>query len=337
MTSNDVISKLPITYFLFEETAQSLTENNFFNEILVQFSDGESHQDWQQHFCSTLNYHQSEIPWNLLRALEINLPKDAKTIVCCDPISIQMTHRGAYCWGQAALSISKEDAQTIVAHINQTLMEQGELFLLTDDLQWLYISNESLELKECSFEHLIGKDLFDFRYQGKDERRWSSLATEIQMLIKQLMDYKKIESCSPEASVAVHFWGDTEMNFKNAFLTHHTNRTDEHDPNVIVYSSDEKLNKFLQVNNVVVKELGEVLELNNGMEQEKAPLIENKIIIVANRMSSSLAEIIKNQLQINQPIRIVVQDKILLKGTEPKRSIFKKLFSMVKFDKVQVT
>jgi len=321
-----MMSNQSITYFLFEETAQSLTENKSFNEILNQFTDGGSHQDWQQHLCLTLNYHQSEIPWNLLRALEIDLLKDAKTIVCCDPISIQMTHRGAYCWGQAALSMSTEDAQTIVSQINQLLMRDGEQFLLTDDLQWLYICNEQLELNQSSFVHLIGKDLFDFRYQGKDERRWSRLATEIQMLIKQLMDYKKIEACSPEASVAVHFWGDTRVNFENAFLTHESDKTDEHEANIIVYSSDQKLNKFVQKNKAIVKEFSEISELANNAEQEKALSGENEIIIITNSMSSSLTEMIKNQLQINQPIKIVVQDKIFLKKTKMGNSIFNRIF-----------
>jgi len=331
-----MMSNQSITYFLFEETAQSLTENKPFNEIFDQFAVGELHQDWQQHLCLNLNYHQSEIPWNLLRALEIDLPKQAKTIVCCDPISIQMTHRGAYCWGQAALSISAKDAQTIVTQINQLLMSDSEQFLLTEDLQWLYISNEQLELNQSSFVHLIGKDLFDFRYQGKDERRWSSLATEIQMLIKQLMDYKKIEACSPEASVAVHFWGDTRVNFENAFSTQ---KTDEHEANIIVYSSDQKLNKFIQKNKVMVKEFSEISKLADKAGQEKTSSEENKIIAITNRMNSSLAAIIKNQLHINQSIKIVVQDKIFLKKTKMGNSIFnrafEKLFSNLNFGRAK--
>ncbi|MCF6194163.1 MAG: hypothetical protein L3J46_07510, partial [Kangiellaceae bacterium] len=76
-SNNKVLSKKPINCFLFEETAQSLTGNKSFNQLLDQFTDGESHQDWQQHLCSALNYHQAEIPWNLLRALEVELPKEA--------------------------------------------------------------------------------------------------------------------------------------------------------------------------------------------------------------------------------------------------------------------
>lgn len=324
-----------ITYFLINETAQSLAESKIFSETSDQFTEKQSHENWQEHFCLALNYHKTEIPWNLLRASDLELAKEVQTIVCCDPISIQMTHRGAYCWGQTPLSLSKEDAHLIVEKINETLMGEGEQLLLVDDLAWLYISNEKLDLKEASFERLIGKDLFDFRYQGHSQSRWSRLATEMQMLIKQLMDYKKIEPCSPEASVAVHFWADTSDTFENAFLRHRKNQADDHNTNLIVYSSDERLNEFIRKNNVIVNSLGKFSELDEGSDKEKVSLEENKILIVSEKINQSLSDIITMQIKDNKPIEIVVQDRILATTTDSKTSIFTRLLSILNFGEIK--
>ncbi len=166
--------------------------------------------DWQQEFCKEIGFGDKKLPWNKLRALQFDIGDDVQTVVCCDPVMMQMTHRGAYLWGQSPLEFSKEDVIRIIAQINQQLMGDDECFYLLDDYQWLYTSKKTVELSQNSFEEYIGKDMFGFSYPGNDGIFWDKLATEIQMLIKQMMDYQGLTTVPAEMIVNVHFWGDTK-------------------------------------------------------------------------------------------------------------------------------
>lgn len=168
------------------------------------------HDGWESLFCQWVDYPNRCLPWAVLRAEEFEISSDVKTCVCCDPIAIQMTHRGAYCWGQAPLELSRKDALFIIAQINEQLMNQDECFYLLDNHRWLFTSKKHIELQEDSFERLIGTDLFNFKYSGKDGAFWQRLATEIQMLIKQLVDYKGLASPPQESTIGVHFWGGAQ-------------------------------------------------------------------------------------------------------------------------------
>ena len=85
---------------------------------------------WEADFCSNIGYASSSLPWNILRASQFDLGHDYKTIVCCDPVLMQMTHRGAYLWGQEQINFSKEEAIRLIAQINQQLMGDDESFYL---------------------------------------------------------------------------------------------------------------------------------------------------------------------------------------------------------------
>ncbi len=310
-----------ISFFLTDEIEKSLLENRSFEKIADQFIEQKLHQDWQKIFCNTINYHRNAIPWNLLRAEFLELARDYKTIVCCDPISIQMTHRGAYCWGQQGLNLSKKDASTLVVQINDILMDEGEQFLLSNNLEWLYVSDKLFTLDEPSFERLIGKDLFAFRYKGDDATKWSSLATEIQMLIKQLTDYGKIESRSSETDISVHFWGDTRLTLDEAFPSQNKNGSP------VIYSSNSRLNYFIQRNHLLVKPLQQLAFDFN------ADLSANSVIVVAPNFSSIPDQLIQKNTKNHSSVKIITQDKILINKTKVRRTMLQKLRSLFMFNK----
>jgi len=52
--------------------------------------------------------------------------------------------------------------------------------------------------------------MFSFNYHGEQAKYWQMLATEIQMLIKQMMDYQGLTVMPPEWIAQVHFSGNNQ-------------------------------------------------------------------------------------------------------------------------------
>ncbi len=167
-----------------------------------------NNQDWQARLLKELGQKTAELPIDRLRAEALDLDKKYRTRVCCDLVAMQMTHRGAYLWGQNQLVFSQKDNQKILRQINEKLMASDEQMILYDTNQWMYLSEREIALKENSFSQYIGRDMFSFDYQGEEAIHWQMLATEIQMLIKQMMDYQGLTQMPPEWIAGVHFYGE---------------------------------------------------------------------------------------------------------------------------------
>ncbi len=167
-------------------------------------------QDWQAYFLQDLDQSQKELPLDRLRSHILNIDPRYKTQVCCDLVAMQMTHRGAYLWGQEQLTLSPEDNQRLVDAINQKLMAKDERLVSYNYFQWMYLCEKPIKLQQKSYSHYIGRDMFAFNYQGEQAKHWQMLATEIQMLIKQMMDYEGLTVMPPEWIAQVHFSGNTE-------------------------------------------------------------------------------------------------------------------------------
>ncbi len=162
-------------------------------------------QDWQKTFCEMIDFDNKRLPWTQLLVDQFELSKSMKLACLCEPVLVQMTHRGAYMLGQEPLGLTPNDAIRIVTKINEVLMEAGEQLFLVDANRWLYACNADRFFSSQFVEELIGKDLFNFRYQGKDAAYFQKLNTEIQMLIKQMIDYGELPPLAAELIINVHF------------------------------------------------------------------------------------------------------------------------------------
>lgn len=278
-------------------------------------------QHWEVLLSEETGLLESSIPWNLLRAMQFNIPADVKTAVCCDPVMMQMTHRGAYLWGQQSLDFSKEDVIRIIAQINQQLMNDDECFYLLDNNQWLYTNKKAIELNQPSFEEYIGKDMFGFSYEGKDGTYWDKLATEIQMLIKQMMDYQGLKGVPPEMIVNVHFWGDTNHylfdDVKSEEIRSKLNELNVYSSNPLIetFSHIKQLN-FTHLNHFKITEM-----LNT---KKNIVFIFNNDIRQANEKLQSCIE----KLTSLESIKLITQDKVVVLR-QPKNWL-EKIFSMFK-------
>ena len=308
--------KPDISVYLPQALGAELSEHELFIKYQDELSQAQLDKDWQSQFCNEINYSKDDLPWNHLRASQFDIPPEYKTLVCCDPVIMQMTHRGAYLWGQEAINFTKEESIRIVAQINQQLMGEDECFYLLSNNQWLYAKKEKVELNQSSFEKYIGKDLFGFSYQGEDSVYWNKLATEIQMLIKQMMDYQDLPAVAPEMIVNVFFWGDTDDYLSNKVNNSNTSK-------LHLMTNDELIQKFCLDSNIHSS------DLDTGLSDDK--LLEvNRLIMVDsnNQLSSDLLTGVfaLYDTQRSGSLKIITQDKLFEFSNS--RTLWKKMLKL---------
>jgi len=307
-----------ICLYLTELTSHALLDNNKIKNGNYLISVDALKVDWQHEFCNQLGYSKKSLPWNKLRALQFDIDSEFKTLACCDPVLMQMTHRGAYLWGQDQLSFSKEDVIRIIAQINQQLMSDDECFYLLNNNQWLYTNKKHIKLNQESFEKYIGKDMFGFSYQGLDGLYWNKLATEIQMLLKQMMDYQGLTQVPPENIVNVHFWGDTSDN-----LTYPFEKIE--DANQCVFSSDYLIESFFKeagITNYKLEKFSEIFhEKSNKSTLDKIILIDKTQNNDISIISQVLQELDQEKVDM---VKIITQDKVI--KISVKQTFWQKIF-----------
>jgi len=310
-------NKSDISLYLPELTSHALLDNNKIKNGNYLISVDALKVDWQHELCNQLGYSKKSLPWNKLRALQFDIGSEFKTLVCCDPVLMQMTHRGAYLWGQEQLNFSKEDVIRIIAQINQQLMSDDECFYLLNNNQWLYTNKRHIKLDQQGFENYIGKDMFGFSYQGLDGLYWDKLATEFQMLLKQMMDYQGLTQVPPEMLVNVHFWGDTSDDLSVPFEKIEAN-------NQHIFTSDDLIESFFKETGIMSHKLE---EFGDDFSEKYNESKLAKIIII-DKTKDSGAIITGEVLQkLDQDavdsVRFITQDKII--KISVKRTLWQKI------------
>jgi hypothetical protein len=300
-----------VALFLTDMSISELCQHQAFQQYSESTSVLELSDDWQFEFSRRVGLDEHSIPWNLLRATHFKLPKNTKTIVCCDPVMMQMTHRGAYLWGQQGIDFSQEHVMQIIASINEKLMEEGECFYLLNNQQWLYTSEQELELNVPSFENYIGKDMFGFSYPGKDGSKWDRLATEIQMLIKQMMDYQGLPAVSAEHLINIHFWGNTKARLiskqPNLQQSSHVIMTND--------SQLEALCQYYKIRHLLMDKISDLDEIDSTETNQLSVVVSKRHRLEVGQLFESVVDLVnKNQLK---ELLIVAADKqIIIKEKE---------------------
>ncbi|MCW8879209.1 MAG: hypothetical protein OQJ89_07655 [Kangiellaceae bacterium] len=194
-----------LTVYLPEISAHELIEQGLFHEFADKVIVEALEQDWQTYLSEEIGFESDLLPMTLLMAEQFQLSKNINTAISCEPVLVQMTHRGAYMIGQGQLELTPNDAIRIVTKVNEVLMNEGEQLYLVDQNRWLFTSEKKIELQSELVTNLIGKDLFNYQYQGRDSEYFQKLNTEIQMLIKQMADYGDLPQATAETVINVHF------------------------------------------------------------------------------------------------------------------------------------
>lgn len=206
--------------FLPDLTIYQIEQLNLLQSIKDEIIVEQLTDDWQSIFCKAINYPFSDLPWAQLRLAQFEANDNLKTAVCCDPVMLQLTHRGAYMIGQSQLDLSSSDSLRIVSQINEKLMDNGEQLYFINNKSWLFVSEKAYELSSLSIQQLVGKDMFNFSYEGVDVIFWKKLNMEIQMLIKEMIDYQGLKSVAIETMMNVHFYDliNLPQTKKNSFI-----------------------------------------------------------------------------------------------------------------------
>ena len=194
-----------VDFLLPQVSAAQLEAQGAFCEYIQDIEMVPLDKDWQAVFCDGVGYAEEELPWSFLRKKQFQLDNSVQTVCCCDPVINQLTHQGAYMVGQSQLALTPNDAIRIVTKINEVLMSEGEQLYVVDQYSWLYCNDQKLELDSKSVSELVGKDMFNFSYRGKSAAHFKKLNTEIQMLIKQMVDYGELAAPAAETMINVHF------------------------------------------------------------------------------------------------------------------------------------
>jgi len=299
------INRESISFYFPDYSSEKLFSLVELDSEIFKSEDIELSGSWEDVFCRELELSDKTLPWNQLRALQLNINECVQTVACCDPVIMQMTHRGAYLWGQQALDFSEEEAIRIIAEINQQLMTDGECFYLLDNNRWIYTNVKHIELNEPGFEQQIGKDQFGFCYSGKDGKFWQQLANEIQMLIKQMMDYQGLTQTPAEMMVNVHFWGDTKRKSDSVFEKSKSNA-------LKVYVSDNLIECYVNESGIEYANLSRIDEVFNESENK----LKQQLVVVTDKDDLKLSKLVTKTINHSKEntrisIRLITQDKIL--------------------------
>jgi len=295
--------------------------DTFKGEILHSIS----HEDWENQFCDELGLSTKNLPWNQLRGLQFDIEPNTDTVVCCDPVMMQMTHRGAYLWGQQQLEFSKEDVIRIIAQINQQLMGDDECFYLVDNNQWLYTNKREIALDQASYEESIGKDMFGFSYAGQEGNYWDKLATEIQMLIKQMMDYQGLTPAPAEMIVNAYFWGDSKIKINSPF-----EKSEASD--IRIFVSDNLIELFVKASDVGYAAVPDFVPATSTNDTA------NNILVIKQDDRIDVSQLVADVIDYSKTnavcsVRFVTQDKII--SLKKEYSVFKKILNIFRREKSQ--
>lgn len=311
-----------LTLYLTQLSTAELRSIEVLDEYSESYRELPLMSDWQAEFVAEIGRPNSIIPWNVLRAQQFDINSKVKTIVCCDPVVMQMTHRGAYLWGQRTIEFTTEEVIRIIAYINEKLMGEGENFYLLNNNQWLYTNEDKIELIQSSFETYIGKDMFGFSYQGINGQFWNKLATEIQMLIKQMIDYQGISTLPPEHLLNVHFWGNAQESIL-------TGIEQSISSNRLIISDDLQMETYCKIHNFRFKPQSQnQLSLNMKTENAEKEKLSDVSVVIDTTNSLEITNIVKEFISVAnqneyQTVRIVTTDKEL--SFARKKSIFQRL------------
>jgi hypothetical protein len=286
-------------------------------------------QDWQAYFCGVVNYPYKELPWTQLRLAQFSVASKMKTVVCCDPVMMQLTHRGAYMLGQMPLSLTENEAIRIVAQINERLMNTTDKLYMVDKYSWLFVSEQSLDLISQPVSQLIGKDMFNHSYSGKDKKYWQQLATEIQMLIKQMIDYQGLTMPAAESMMNIHFSG--LLHLEQGKVNDQQTIPFIKEPSITLISDNELIKTFSAktfLSHLPCSQVESVLNQSRGKEQDStivAVAFESEKETYLNLLKAWQSFSLKDAKTNSE---IICQDSVIT--VEPKRHWFTQLLSYFK-------
>ncbi len=122
-----------------------------------------------------------DVPLAHFRAKHLPQMIEDKQLWCLDPVYIQIDQEQAVLLANTQLELDEYEARHLIEDLNTHLAEDGLCIHYLNPHQWVLEGN--LELNTRTMHDVMQKNINPFQPQGRDERRWSKLINEIQMLL----------------------------------------------------------------------------------------------------------------------------------------------------------
>ena len=212
-----------------------------------------------------------EIPFALMRQHD-DQKQDSNhpCLMCADPVYVQADRDQLLLLEHAKLQVTEQEAEQILASLNQHFVDDGICFAMQSPMQWLLWHTDH-ELVTTPLQDVIGKPVTGELPQGKQARQWRNWLNEIQMLLHQhpVNQQREVEGKLPVNSLWL--WGNSQPDV--TLTTHWSAIISNHE---VDQSFAAYINKSTDMNLIEkALEQGEVLwidtRLLDAMQQRDLP------------------------------------------------------------------
>ncbi len=131
-----------------------------------------------------------------------------KTWLRADPVHLYADLTALALFDSRAFSLTAQEADGLIAHLNADLAESGWLFRRgTDPFHWYVGLNESLDAATLSTTQTAGCDISQCMPEGRDARMLRQTMNDVQMLLHQAPVNQAREQRGEPPVNSVWFWG----------------------------------------------------------------------------------------------------------------------------------
>ncbi len=154
---------------------------------------------------------EADIPWAALTAqTEPALAglKPAGGWLRADPVCLQPDRDSALLVAHEALALSMEEAQILVADINQHFANEPWQLHYAAPHRWYIALQHPQQLQTTPLQHVMGKHVQHFLPRGEDADYWQRISNELQMLLHTAAVNVQREQGNRHTANSVWLWGN---------------------------------------------------------------------------------------------------------------------------------
>lgn len=133
--------------------------------------------------------------------------KSNKWCMRADPVFLQPNRDHLLLMDNAGLDISFQEAEQIVADINQTYADTPWRLNALTPKQWILEQDEPLSVSTCPLSAVAGYNIDKYLPKGGDGRQWHALMNELQMFLHTHPVIQQRQMQGVPVANSVWFWG----------------------------------------------------------------------------------------------------------------------------------
>ena len=118
----------------------------------------------------------------ITRLMEVD-ERDPSWWLRADPVYVQADRSGLVMLAHEELQLTQQEADVIVAEINQHFSEEGWQLLALCPSRWYLRSEQEQHIVTTPLAQVMGRDIHAYLPQGKDASYWHGVINELQMLL----------------------------------------------------------------------------------------------------------------------------------------------------------